>query len=157
MKLSHIAKSLKFIRHGSVKQQMNRIQFDNTASRFVIVGILNTFVGTVIMLICYNGFGMSYWWASITNYFLTSILSYFLNKKYTFKYNKDYKKSLLRFALNIIVCYIFAYGVAKPLTLWIFSESGKIIRENIALLTGTVLFIILNYLGQKYYAFNKNK
>ena len=48
--------------------------------RFLIVGTINTLVGTSIMFVAYNVLGLSYWASSASNYFLASILSYFLNK-----------------------------------------------------------------------------
>ena len=136
---------------------LNNNIINNTVSRFAIVGVINTLVGTAIMLVCYNFFGMSYWWASAMNYSITSILSYFLNKSFTFRYGGNSRKSLLRFTFNIVLCYAIAYGIAKPLNIWLLSGLGKSMCENIALITGTILFIILNFLGQKYYAFNKKR
>ena len=60
-----------------------------------------------------------------------------------------------RFALTVAVCWLIAYGVAKPLALWALSgQSGKI-QENVALLVGMVLYTGLNYFGQRFFAFRK--
>ena len=53
--------------------------------RFIIVGLINTAVGTAIMFGLYNLAGASYWASSAANYILTSILSFFLNKYFTFR------------------------------------------------------------------------
>lgn len=121
--------------------------------KFVLVGIVNTIVGTAIMFGCYNLAGMSYWTSSAANYVLTSILSYFLNKYYTFQHKENSLKSALRFTLNIAVCYLIAYGIAKPLTLWLLSDASVSLQENIAMLVGMFLFTALNYLGQRFFAF----
>ena len=55
---------------------------DKTFMKFVIVGIVNTIVGTTIMFVFYNVFGLSYWISSASNYFFGSICSYILNKHF---------------------------------------------------------------------------
>ena len=129
---------------------------DKTYVRFAIVGVVNTLVGMAIMFFCYNVVGISYWWSSAANYFFGSILSYFLNKNFTFGYGHLDVRSAVRFSLNIIVCYVIAYAVARPMVRWILELSDKTLLENIAMLTGSVLFVILNYLGQRFFAFKKS-
>lgn len=131
---------------------------DKTVWRFVVVGVLNTIVGTAIMFVFYNVFHFDYWISSAANYFFGSILSYFLNKYYTFSYRKKEWKSAVRFVINIIVCYFIAYGIAKPTMSWFLSGATKAVQENIAMVFGMGLFVVLNYFGQRFYTFNnKNK
>ena len=58
---------------------------DQKLARFLIVGVVNTLVGTAIMFGLYNLAHCSYWVSSAANYLLTSILSFFLNKYFTFQ------------------------------------------------------------------------
>lgn len=126
---------------------------DKKALRFVIVGILNTLVGSGIMFGLYNLAGCSYWISSATNYVLTSILSYFLNKYFTFGYKGDMKGSAFRFAVNIAVCYFLAYGIAKPIAFLVFAGGSQSLRDNAAMLVGMCLFVGANYLGQRFLVF----
>ena len=121
--------------------------------RFIIVGVINTIVGTTIMFGLYNLFGCSYWVSSATNYILTSILSFFLNKYFTFKNTKRSFKQVLRFALNIAVCYLLAYGIAKPFIFFILSNTNERFQNNISMLVGMCLFTGFNFLGQRFFAF----
>ena len=105
------------------------------------------------MFLCYNLLHMGYWISSAANYVLGSILSYFLNKHYTFQNSEKGPGVVLRFVINISVCYLIAYGVAKPLTAWILSDMDRSIQENGAMLVGMCLFMGLNYLGQRFFAF----
>lgn len=130
-------------------------KFDGTAVRFVIVGVINTLFGTTIMFVFYNVFHLSYWISSASNYFFGSILSYFLNKNFTFKYGKTDWKSVFRFTVNILVCYLLAYGIAKPFARWLLEGYNQNIQENIAMLVGMVFFVCLNYIGQRFFAFKK--
>ncbi len=121
--------------------------------RFIIVGVINTLVGTTIMFGLYNIFGCSYWFSSAMNYTLTSILSFFLNKYFTFKNTERSIKQVLRFALNIAVCYLLAYGIAKPLVLLALSSTNERFQNNVAMLVGMCLFTGFNFLGQRFFAF----
>ena len=84
------------------------MKIDGTIIRFIIVGVINTLFGTAIMFVFYNVFHLSYWISSASNYFFGSILSYFLNKGFTFKYGKTDFKSVARFTINILLCYLIA-------------------------------------------------
>lgn len=134
---------------------MSRL-FDEKLIKFIIVGVINTLVGMAIMFGLYNLAGCSYWISSGTNYVLTSILSYVLNKKFTFRHHGDIKGSALRFAVNIAVCYLLAYGIAKPLIYYLLSGSTVSIRDNAAMAAGMILFTGFNYLGQRFFAFKEN-
>ena len=129
------------------------IQFDVITIKFIIVGIINTLFGTTIMFACYNLLHISYWWSSAANYFFGSILSFFLNKYFTFSSTQKSIDEMLRFIVNICGCYFIAYGVAKPLSLKILTSASKTIQENIAMMIGMVLFVLLNYIGQRYFVF----
>lgn len=136
---------------------MNKIYalFDEKLWKFIIVGIINTVVGTAIMFGLYNLAGASYWFSSGANYTLTSILSYFLNKHFTFQ-NKDQSLWVsVRFVINIAICFGLAYGIAKPITLSLLSDYSVTVQENIAMVVGMVLFTGFNYLGQRFFAFKQ--
>lgn len=133
--------------------------FDKTFLTFLVVGVVNTAFGTIIMFVLYNFFGCSYWVSSFCDYFFGSILSYFLNKHFTFHYQGTDWGSIAKFALNIVVCYVIAYSLALPLTRLALEslQLSKTVVENVAMLVGTGLFMVINYAGQKYFAFKKAK
>lgn len=128
---------------------------DKTFLKFIIVGIINTVFGTAVMFGCYNILHLSYWVSSALNYILGSILSYFLNKHFTFRNTARGWKPVSRFVLNILVCYLLAYGIAKPTVSAVLANSTKVIRENGAMLVGMGLFVFLNYFGQRFFAFKE--
>ena len=125
--------------------------------RFGLVGILNTAAGSGIMFVMYNIFHCGYWLSSFANYFFGSILSFFLNKYFTFRSRTRSLREAARFVINIAVCYLLAYGVSKPLMLRLLSGKTQSFRENMAMLTGMALFMALNYLGQRFFTFRKEK
>ena len=130
--------------------------FDITFWKFIIVGVVNTLFGTAIMFVFYNVFHLSYWISSASNYFFGSILSYFLNKYFTFKSRDNSGKSIVRFVINITVCYLLAYGGAKPLARWIFSGASASLQDNMAMLAGMCFFVGFNYIGQRFFVFKKD-
>ena len=128
----------------------------NTVLRFILVGVINTLVGTVIMFGLYNLAHCSYWVSSASNYILTSILSFFLNKFFTFQNKEKSIGQVVRFAVNIAVCYLLAYGIAKPLCLYLLSGAAASVCDNVSMFVGMCLFTAFNYCGQRFFAF-KNK
>ena len=131
--------------------------FDKTFWKFIIVGIINTIFGTTVMFVSYNILQFSYWISSALNYILGSILSYFLNKNFTFQNKEKSWRVVVRFVINISLCYLIAYGAAKPFAMWVLSDSSISIQENAAMLIGMCVFVILNYFGQKMFVFRCSK
>lgn len=128
---------------------------DTKTIKFGIVGVINTIFGTAIMFGLYNLAGCSYWLSSAANYFFGSILSYFLNKNFTFQNKDSVAKTVPKFVINILVCYLLAYGIAKPTVLYALQGVSVVIQENVAMLVGMCLFVIFNYCGQRYFAFKE--
>ena len=135
---------------------------------FGIIGVFNTLLGLVLIMVFYNVWHWNYWVASGTSYVIGSIFSYFANKKLTFQVEGNSWKAALKFAVNIAVCYLLAYGIAKPLVRsvmrgYFLGAAEKIgdlihmeayaVEENIAILAGMGLFIIFNFIGQKFFVF----
>ena len=137
-----------------MKEQIKKL-LDVTFWKFILVGIANTLFGTAIMFVFYNVFHLSYWISSAANYVFGSILSYFLNKNFTFQNKSKGMGVILRFIINISICYLVAYGVAKPLVKMVLSNMTKTVQDNVAMLVGMCLFVILNYIGQRFWAFKE--
>lgn len=133
-----------------------RIFADKTFMKFVIVGVVNTIIGSTIMFVFYNILGLTYWMSSASNYFFGSICSFLLNKHFTFHNTEDGWKPLMRFTLNILACYLLAYGIAKPVMHWILNGYSVTIQENVSMALGMCLFVLFNYIGQRYFAFKKS-
>lgn len=126
-------------------------------SRFVIVGIMNTIIGAAAMLIAYNVFHLGYWISSAMDYIIGSIFSYFANKHFTFKSEKKSVSEVIRFAINIVVCYFISYSIAKPVMEMVLKDVNLSVSilEQISMFFGMGIFMILNYFGQKFFVFHK--
>ncbi|MCI8595074.1 MAG: GtrA family protein [Oscillospiraceae bacterium] len=131
--------------------------FDGKLVKFLIVGVLNTLVGAGIMFALYNMAGCSYWLSSAANYVVGSILSFILNKRFTFQNGESLKSTVPRFIINVAVCYVVAYGIAKPLVRYLMSGFSLKVQDNAAMLAGMVFYTSLNYFGQRFFAFKEKK
>lgn len=129
--------------------------FDIKTIKFLVVGVINTIVGTGVMFISYNIFSASYWLSSALNYIIGSIVSYFLNKYFTFEYKKKNRIVMVKFVVNISICYLLAYGVAQKVIFFLLSGYPIRIKDNISMLAGMVLFVLINYFGQRLWVFKE--
>ena len=138
---------------------MKKIQkiLDVTFWKFVLVGIMNTLVGTTVMFVAYNVLHLSYWISSASNYIVGSIVSYFLNKYFTFQNKEKSIKQVVIFVVNITICYLLAQGLAKPIVSWILSNQSMSVQDNLSMLVGMGAFVIFNYLGQRLFVFKKEE
>ena len=137
-----------------MKKKLQKM-LDITFWKFVLVGIVNTLVGTTVMFVAYNLLQFSYWVSSASNYVVGSVVSYFLNKYFTFQNNEKSVRQLFKFIVNITVCYLLAYGMAKPVVSWILQNQSRSIQDNCSMLVGMGAFVVLNYIGQRLIVFTK--
>ena len=109
--------------------------FDKSFLKFLAVGVINTLVGYGVMFGLYNLAGLhtwgdlGFWISSAANYVVGSIVSFFLNKNFTFQNQEKGAGVVLRFILSISLCYLLAYGLAKPAVKWVLG--GMNLSEQI--------------------------
>ena len=131
--------------------------FDAAFLRFLLVGVVNTLVGSGVMFLLYNLAGCGYWFSSAMNYVVGSVVSYFLNKSFTFRKRGHDVSTVPRFIANIAVCYAAAYGAARPLARAVLSGASEALRGNAAMGFGMCIFVALNYFGQRTFVFRADK
>ena len=129
--------------------------FDEKFWKFFLVGVINTAVGTGVMYFLYDVIHCSYWVSSWANFVTGGIISYFLNKHYTFQSANKSPWEIFRFLFVLTAGYLIAFAVAKPITVKILQNASPNTQENIAMLVGTCLYSVLNYIGQRFFAFRK--
>lgn len=152
---------------------------DKKTLKFLIVGVANTAVGMGIMLLLsfiFNktvpefakrevfilgttNYTASYIISSAINYVVGGILSYFLNKYWSFGNKEKSKTIVLKFICTVVLCYAIAYLGAKPLMEIALKNTGMANKwkEFIALIVGAGLYTVLNYFGQRFFAFAEGK
>ncbi len=126
-------------------------------SRFIIVGIMNTLIGMAAMFIAYNVFHLGYWISSAMDYIVGSIFSYFANKYFTFRAEQKSGSEIVRFVINILICYLLAYSVARPVVSAALADLSWSVStvEQLSMIFGMCIFVVLNYFGQKFFVFRK--
>lgn len=127
--------------------------FDKTMIKFVLVGVVNTLVGCGVMFLLYNLANCSYWLSSAANYVVGGVVSFFLNKYFTFQNHERSWKQVVKFIAIVAACYLLAYGAAKPAVMYLLSGQPVKVQENVAMLVGMGLYTVLNYFGQRFFAF----
>lgn len=132
---------------------MNKL-FQSSLVRFLIVGVGNTLLSAVIMFALE---GLGYWPSTAIAYVAGAVMSFFLNRSFTFHSQAKMGKSALRFAINVAVCYVVAYGLAQPLAVIILGKTAisALWQERLTKLGGMCLYTLLNYFGQRFFAFQK--
>lgn len=126
--------------------------FDASLWKFLLVGIGNTLLSAVIMFLLED---LGYWPSTAIAYAAGAVMSFCLNRSFTFQSRAAFWPSVLRFALNAAVCYLLAYSLAQPLAELILGRFGlaPVWVERLAKLGGMALYTVLNYLGQRFFAF----
>jgi putative flippase GtrA len=128
---------------------------DRILLKFLLAGLINTVVGSGLMFVMYNIFGMGYWTSSAANYIMGSILSFFLNKYWTFNVRKWSMYIVAAFIVTIAISYFLAYKITRTALYFLLVDHPSKTRDNVALFTGMCLFTGLNYIGQRFIVFKK--
>ena len=81
-------------------------------------------------------------------------------KAYAYKYltfhnHQRSVRQAVGFAVNILLCYAFAFSVAKPLVIRLMANVRHSVQENVSMLVGMGLFSCCNYLGQRLVVFRE--
>ena len=126
---------------------------------FLLIGLGNTVLSLAIQLGLYSWAHLGYWPSSALAFLIASVSSFYFNRKYSFHSRGAVGRDALRFAVNIAVCYLLAYGAAQPLMERVIPWLGWgwLVRwqGQITLVAGNGLFTCLNYFGQRCFAFRE--
>jgi putative flippase GtrA len=125
----------------------------DTLIRFLFVGSINTLIGLgSIYILLWAGTG--YWISTFIGNGSGAVASYFLNKAFTFKSKQPFLKSGVLFTALIAICYFTSYSISRQAA-QVLDSLLPFNTETAAVLFGTMLYTLLNYLGQKYIVFKR--
>ena len=127
---------------------------DKSIPKFLLVGVGNTLLSMVLMFLLE---GLGYWPSTAIAYVAGAVMSFFLNRHFTFHSEETLLRSAVKFALNVAVCYVVAYALAQPIARWVLGGTGMapLWQERLTKLGGMGLYTVLNYFGQRFFAFQK--
>ena len=131
---------------------------DASVWKFLLVGVGNTLLSMVLMFLLE---GLGYWPSTAIAYVAGAVLSFFLNRHFTFQSEETLGRSAVKFAVNVVVCYVLGYGIAgfivQPIATVVLAQLGVsgLWPERLVKLAGMGLYTIFNYFGQRFFAFRK--
>lgn len=127
---------------------------DASIPKFLLVGVGNTLLSAVLMFLLED---LGYWTSSAIAYVAGAVMSFFLNRSFTFKSREALGASAVKFAVNVALCYVLAFAIAQPVGGWLLGSFGMegIWLERLTKLGGMGLYTLLNYFGQRFFAFRK--
>lgn len=129
---------------------------DKSVIIFLAVGVVNTLLSALLMFLLED---LGYWLSTAIAYIAGAVLSFFLNRYITFKSEEKLWNSAMKFIINIALCYVISYSLAQPFAGWIlgFTNMSQIWKERITKLFGMGLYTVINYFGQRFFAFAVKK
>ena len=129
---------------------------DSSIPKFLLVGVGNTLLSLFLMFLLE---GLGYWPSTAIAYVAGAVMSFFLNRRFTFHSQEKLGRSAVKFAVNVAVCYVAGYGLAKVLVpIPHAPNAGPVIWfERLSKLGGMGLYTVFNYFGQRFFAFLKGK
>lgn len=134
---------------------MNKL-LQSSLVRFLVVGVGNTLLSAILMFLLED---LGYWPSSAIAYVAGAVMSFFLNRSFTFHSQEKLGRSAVKFAVNVAVCYVLAFSIAQPLGRLVLGRMGLegIWLERLTKLGGMGLYTLLNYFGQRFFAFRKSE
>ncbi|NOU92973.1 hypothetical protein GC093_06950 [Paenibacillus sp. LMG 31456] len=127
--------------------------------RYIFTGISNTLIGFLVIYFFYNVLNLSYFFSTILGYLVGFINGFLLNKHYTFKNNDHYGKVLWKYLIVFVMAYLVSYysglWISKLVVNYFFTNTDRVILENIAVFIGGLIYIVLSYFGNSLFTFNK--
>lgn len=130
--------------------------FDKKLILYCLVGFANYVFCTGLMFLLYNLGICDDHIAPLINYGLGGIIWYFGNVKLVFK-QKQTPALIIRFVLEIIVCYLICYYILSPLIckLFVHKSASTAAKDNIRMAVGSITYAIVNYFGQRFFVFRE--
>ncbi len=136
--------------------------FSKETLMYLITGLCSTAINWGITFLLNNAFHLGYWVTSVIAFLSSAVFTFLMNKKYTFKNNDDWKKILPRYACEVLICFLLAYGALKPVFDFILSkltvlDLGEDGVDTLKGILANCCYIAFNYIGQKFFVFRKDK
>jgi len=128
---------------------MRRLRINPTFLKFILVGVLNTFIGLGLMFFLKNGLKWPYWIATFTGNTAGAAVSFFLNRAFTFNSKVPIKEGAVRFTAVIVICYLLSFSISRSIAGLIDGKQDFISIDNLAIIMGAGIYTIANYFGQK--------
>lgn len=132
----------------SILMQNWRAIVPGSAFRYVAVGAANTIVGYAIIWGAMYGLSMAPIPANLFGYSVGFVVSFILNRRFTFRSRVRTVSAAPRFAAVTVVAYLSNLGTVAALL------SIPRFDAYLAQICGLAPYMIVGYLGSRYFVFN---
>lgn len=129
---------------------------------YLLVGGSNTLICFLLNYIFTNLFHRGFWLTTVVSYIIGGTYTYILNRKFTFDaVSVPHRRALPKFVINMAVCYVISHIPAKIALDAVFTRLNLSWSEDFINFAKTIIanivYIVMNYFGQKFFAFKKDK
>lgn len=127
---------------------------------YLIVGVISTLISFALQFLFTTVLLWNYTGSSILSFALACPVSFFLNRKFTFHAEQlPLVKTAIRFCMIVIPCFVLSYFVLKPGVNLVFNQINLNWPEQYITYAKQIVangvYIVINYLGQKFFTFYK--
>ena len=127
-------------------EQINKNITDKHFYKYLGIGVVNTIVGySIIFSLLY--IGLNAFMSNFAGYLIGITVSYYLNRKFNFKSNKPHKEAFPKFFLSLFIAYL------ANLLMLAISLKLLMIDKYISQIIAGAIYVIIGFLGSKYFAF----
>lgn len=134
--------------------------WDRSLLVFAIIGGLNTLCSTGISFVLENVVGWPLFPSMAVAFAVCSVASFYFNRKYSFKSKAPLGQSILRFSLVVTGCFLLSFGINNLLMPWaraaLFPGIPDMWYSLVRIVGVQVVFTVLNYIGQRLWAFKSD-
>lgn len=130
-------------------KKIKDIFFNNSIVRFILVGGTSTGIDFIIYMILSQAIPLAA--SKAISMIVASIFSYVANKRFTFK---DKDKTNLKYILRYYFVFAINLGANVGMNYMMFRLTGS---KIVAFIFATVCGMTVNYLGQRFIVFNRNR
>ncbi|MBT2638235.1 MULTISPECIES: GtrA family protein [unclassified Bacillus (in: firmicutes)] len=124
--------------------------------KFLVVGLLNTIVGMGLMYFLKNELEWPFWYATFAGNTAGAAVSFLMNRIYTFKSSVPIHVGAARFIIVVMACYFLSFSISRLITRTMDAITAGpffIGADNTAILLGSIIYTLTNYIGQKFLVF----
>ena len=136
------------------------VDFVRETASYTVVGIISTLSSLFLQFVFTTLCHLEYTPSSILSFTISSPIAFLLNRRFTFRVTDiPFRKTLIKYYLTVVPVFILSYLVLKPGFDLLVPALNLPWPERYQTYTKQVLangtYIVINYLGQKFFAFRK--
>ncbi len=131
--------------------------WDRSLLVFLLIGGVNTVLSWLASFALAEYAHWSLYFSTLLPYAVLSVPSFYLNRRFSFKSRAPLGPSVFRFSVIIVVCFHLSFLLNNLVVPWMrtawFPGIGDAWYTALRLVGIQVVFTLLNYLGQRLWAF----